>query len=257
METELTERREARLKSYDYGKTGVYFVTVCVKERRDLLSEIIVEDETNVSPVGDGALDVPKNHADVPKNETTFQRSKTKCDAVGDGALDVPPSADVPPTAVSTSHITTKLTEIGKIVEKNLLSSEKIPGVKIDKYVIMPDHFHVIIILESVSRKGGTSGGRPLRTTDDTVKQIQSIVTSAERELRRPADDNRNVSRANEMLPHIISTFKRFCAKEIGEDIFQRSYYDHIIRDREDYEIRRKYIYDNPAKRYFERKNGK
>lgn len=50
----------------------------------------------------------------------------------------------------------------------------------------------------------------------------------------------------NEMLPHIVSTFKRFCNKEIGNNIFQRGYMEHIIRDREDYETRAKYIYENP-----------
>ena len=53
-----------------------------------------------------------------------------------------------------------QLTEIGKIVEKYLLSSENIPGVKIDRYVIMPDHIHVIIFLypdKYVSCKDGSS----------------------------------------------------------------------------------------------------
>ena len=50
------------------------------------------------------------------------------------------------------------------------------------------------------------------------------------------------------ILSHIISTFKRFCAKEIGENIFQRGYFDHIIRNREDYEKHVKYIYENPLR---------
>lgn len=56
----------------------------------------------------------------------------------------------------------------------------------------------------------------------------------------------------NEMLPHIISTLKRFCHREIGEKIFQRGYMEHIIRDREDYETRRKYIYENPTRWYYD-----
>ena len=36
--------------------------------------------------------------------------------------------------------------------------------------------------------------------------------------------NNTSVSRTNEMIPHIISTFKRFCNKEIGYNIFQRSF---------------------------------
>ena len=85
--------------------------------------------------------------------------------AVGDGALDVPK---------------VRLTQIGKIVEKYLLSSENVQGVKIDKYVIMPDHIHAIIFIGKESKQTGTS--------------------------RAP-------SPTNEILPHIVSTFKRFCNK--------------------------------------------
>ena len=92
---------------------------------------------------------------------------------VGDGALDVP---------------RVQLTPIGKIVESNLLSSEKISGVIIDKYVIMPDHIHVIIFLYP-------------------------------------------------------EKFKKFHS-------------DHIIRDFDDYQIRCKYIQDNPAKWYYSKEQN-
>ena len=115
-----------------------------------------------------------------------------------------------------------QLTEIGKIIEKHLLSSENISGVKIDQYVIMPDHIHAIIFLypgEYAPRKDGSS--------------------------RAPTP-------TNEMLPHIVSTFKRFCNKEIGNNIFQRGYIEHIIRDRGDYEARAKYIYENPIRWHYD-----
>ena len=123
--------------------------------------------------------------------------------SVGDGAFDVPK---------------TVLTQAGKVIEKHLLSSQNIKGVKIEKYVIMPDHIHAIIILNSdeyISRAQGTS--------------------------KAP-------SPTNEMLPHIISTFKRFCNKEIGHNIFQRSYIEHVIRDENDFERRWNYICDNPGR---------
>ena len=104
------------------------------------------------------------------------------------------------------------------------MSSEKIPGVKIDQYVIMPDHIHALISIfpeKITGQKDGTS--------------------------RAP-------SPTNEMLPHIISTFKRLCNKEIGSSIFQRSYTDHIIRDHEDYEARQKYICENPMRWLFANK---
>ncbi|MCQ2456635.1 MAG: hypothetical protein MJ096_04680 [Clostridia bacterium] len=170
-EKNFPKRKELRVKQYSYSSSGAYFVTICIKDRKQLLSNII-------GPVGVGALDDP-------------------------------PSPQI------------HLTEIGKIIEKNLLSSEKIPGVKIDRYVIMPEHIHAIILLDSDQyvRKGDGSSRAPTPT--------------------------------NEMLPHVISVFKRFCNKEIGNDIFQRGYYEHIIRDKEDYETRVRYIFDNPAKRFY------
>ena len=171
-EKELPKRKPTRLKNFDYSSAGAYFITICIKDRKRILSDII-------KPVGVGAFDDPL-----------------------------------------TPQI--QLTEIGKITEKYLLSSENIPGVKIDRYVVMPDHIHVIIFLypdEYASRKHGSS--------------------------RAPTP-------TNEMLPHIVSTFKRFCNKEIGNNIFKLWYIEHIIRDRDDYATRAKYIYENPIRWYYD-----
>ena len=177
-ETALPKRKHTRLKHYDYSSTGAYFVTICTKDRCPILSTI-----TAPKPYVSTASATPK--------------------PVGDGALDVP---------------YTHLTSIGDIVEKYLLSSDSIPNVEIDEYVIMPDHIHAIIIIRPDA--SGTS--------------------------RAPSP-----TAANELLPHIISTFKRFCNKEIGYNIFQRSYMEHVIRNNKDYEAKRKYIYENPIKRYY------
>ena len=136
---------------------------------------------------------------------------------VGVGALDDPPSV---------FDIQVELTAIGKIVEKNLLSSENISGVTIDEYVIMPNHIHAIIYLdpdEHSNLKDGSS--------------------------RAPTP-------TNEMIPHIVSTFKRFCNREIGRNIFQRGYMEHVIRDKRDYDTKVKYIYENPVRRHFDELYG-
>ena len=183
MENEKPKRKDLRLKQYNYSTNGAYFITVCTKDRKNILSHIAV--------VGGGAYDDP------------FEHDKTKQNFAG--------------------NVQIKLTRIGKTIEKNLLSSEKISGVKIDRYVIMPDHIHMIIFIDS-----------------------DKYIMSSKGSSRAPTP-------TNEIIPHIISTFKRFCAKEIGENIFQRGYFDHIIRNREDYEEHVKYIYENPIKRNFEK----
>lgn len=39
---DLPKRKPARLKEYDYSSAGAYFVTICIKSRKALLSDIIV-----------------------------------------------------------------------------------------------------------------------------------------------------------------------------------------------------------------------
>ena len=117
---------------------------------------------------------------------------------VGDGVLDVP---------------TCELSEIGKIVNicidniKNLYTD-----VCIEKYVIMPNHIHMII---QVTNSNGSS-----RTPTPT----------------------------NASIPRLISTFKRYTNKECGVSLWQRSYYDHIIRNEEDHVRIWEYIDNNPAR---------
>ena len=111
LEKDLKQRKKMRLEGYDYSSLGAYFVTICIKDRKRILSSI------NKPSVGAGALDGPL----MPQ---------------------------------------TQLTDIGKITEKYLLSSKNIPGVKIDRYVIMPDHIHAIIFLypdEYATRQDGSS----------------------------------------------------------------------------------------------------
>ena len=44
----------------------------------------------------------------------------------------------------------------------------------------------------------------------------------------------------------IVGQFKRAASKSVGFPLWQRSFYDHVIRNRQDYEEIRKYIYENP-----------
>ena len=47
---ELPERKSIRLKNYDYSSPGTYFVTICVKDRKTILSNIIVGLTNNARP---------------------------------------------------------------------------------------------------------------------------------------------------------------------------------------------------------------
>ncbi len=112
-----------------------------------------------------------------------------------------------------------KLTEIGIIVDNAIRHiPDAYPSISVDEYVIMPDHIHILMQIHIDTK------GRPMvaPTISRIIKQLKGHVT-----------------------------------KKLGYSIWQRSFYDHVIRNREDYAEKAKYICDNPMKWYFEKMSEK
>ncbi len=168
---EKPKRKPNRLYNYDYSRNGMYFITICTKNKEHIF-----------------------------------------CDIVGDGVLDVP----------LINNVNIRLSQIGIIVKKHILRINQIGNMTVDKYVIMPNHIHLIVCIDKPScyediqpRADGTSG---------------------------------TLSPTNAAIPRTIAEFKRLINKEAGRNIFQRSYHDHIIRNEKDYEKIWEYIETNPIK---------
>jgi len=53
---------------------------------------------------------------------------------------------------------------------------------------------------------------------------------------------------ANQIIPSVVGTLKKLINKECKEKIWQRNYYEHIIRDEKEYLEILQYIQDNPYK---------
>ena len=49
-------------------------------------------------------------------------------------------------------------------------------------------------------------------------------------------------------VPRIMRYWKSMITREIGKSIWQRSYYDHIIRDQREYDLIWEYIETNPLR---------
>ena len=161
METDLPKRKHPRLKEYDYGRCGAYFVTICTQERRCILSRI-----------------------------------------VGRGLA---------PAAI-------ELTQYGEIARKHLFDlHNRYPYIKIIQFVIMPNHIHFVLFMEL-----NAAGASPRPTLFDIICSYKSLVT---RDCKRvqPIDK-----------------------------VFQTSFYEHIIRNRQDYDDISRYIKDNPARWYYD-----
>lgn len=159
--TELPKRKNTRLKEYDYSQSSYYFITICIKQRREFFSHIIDNDLV--------------------------------------------------------------LTKFGKILEEVWNHLPKYYSVELDYYVIMPDHFHGIIII------------------DNSLSARDKKVFS---------------------LSEIIDKFKSFATRKIRESLsnkiefeWQKSFYDRIIRNEIELYNIRKYISENPLRWNLEKHN--
>lgn len=152
---EHPKRKINRLPGYDYDTGGMYFITICTKGKKCILSKI----------VGDDALGVPHNN----------------------------------------------LTELGQVVKKYILSGNRMERVSVEKFVIMPNHIHILLTVDM------ETGGTP-RASSPTMA----------------------------VVPRFVAALKRLVNREAGNDLFQRSYHDHIIRGHQDYMKIWEYIDNNP-----------
>lgn len=112
-----------------------------------------------------------------------------------------------------------RLSEYGETVETAI---KNIPlhysNVRINEYVIMPDHLHMILEISN----------------DDENGRIISAPTT---------------------VMTIVGQMKRWISKKTGFTIWQKSFYEHIIRNDKEYQEIKSYITNNPL--YLSYKNKK
>jgi putative transposase len=119
-----------------------------------------------------------------------------------------------------------QLTDAGEAVVSIWIGlPEHYPHLLLDTFVVMPNHIHAIIILDA-SRSVG-AGFKPAPTPT----------------IRRHG------------LPEIVRALKTFSAREINlrrgapaSPVWQRGYYEHVIRNDASLTRIRQYIVDNPAR---------
>ena len=102
------------------------------------------------------------------------------------------------------------LSAAGKIAEQSILQiAEHYENVAVDKYCIMPDHIHLILRIES----------------DMDGRMVSAPTVST-----------------------VIGSMKRWVSRQAGRPIRQKSFYDHGIRNQQDYNEIWEYIENNPLK---------
>jgi REP element-mobilizing transposase RayT len=209
---QIHHRRSIRLQGYDYSQNGAYFITLCTHNRECLFGQI--------------------------QNGQMI------------------------------------LNEYGKMVEQcwNNLSNHY-DNIELDAYVIMPNHFHgIILITDNVDNVDNVRAIRELPIHELPIHELpihelpihelpihelprQRKHELPIHELPRQQQKQRQQQRRKMLLPKIVGRFKTNSAKQInqmrntpGISVWQRNYYEHIIRDEKSLENIRNYIINNPAK---------
>ena len=201
-------RKGIRLPEHDYSSEGAYFVTVCTDGKRRILSELpTVGADDSVRPYALSGSAELANKTDRPHalpGTTVVADDPVRHHVLTD--TNVGADDSVRPT------VPTVLTPIGKIVEECILSlSLHNNGIWLDKYVIMPNHIH--LLLRFVPAEGGQS--RP--PLQKVMQSLKSVTT-------------------------------RKCWEFGISKLWQRSFYDHVIRNETDYLKIWQYIEENPLR---------
>ena len=212
----LPRRKTIRLQNYDYSQNGAYFVTICTAHKRPLFGVVRRGDPCGRPPV----------------------------------------------------PVYAELSEIGRIVESYLTEiPSHYPDVHLASYVIMPDHIHMILVLtqnqperagqcpapteesDLSCRRGGTPG--PPATTEKPVPPCRRGGTPGPpATAEKPVPPcRRGGTPGPPALPKIINAFKSLTTRKAGISLWQRGYYEHILRNQQDFDEAAGYIAGNPVRR--------
>jgi len=204
---ERHHRRSMRLSGHDYSSAGFYFITTCVHQRQCLFGDIAA------------------------------------------GQM--------------------QLNELGKIVDHEWQRSQQIrPEFKFHEWVVMPNHFHAIIEIPTApvrTTRRSSSSLAPHRSSSQISNRPQKFSQQPTAEtinLQNPSNQDfikqTIVPVQPSMRPKSISSlmagFKSTTARQInqirqapGTSVWQRRFYDHIIRNEIALQTIRRYIVSNPA----------
>jgi len=167
----LPTRKPNRLKNHDYSQNGAYFITICTKNHAELFGNIV----------------------NTPYDQTPLVGANL-----------------VRPLCVRPLCVRPQLSAIGNAVEHEINEIKNAyDNVTVDKYVIMPNHVHMIIKIQNDGIGGRT---RFAPTISRIIKQTKGLVT-----------------------------------KQIGFSPWQKSFHDHIIRNEQEYAKIAEYIENNPV----------
>jgi len=195
--------KQYRKRNWDYSKNGYYFVTICAE-----------------------------GHKNIFRNPTTIPVGTDPCICSSNSSI----------CSSNSSKVLGDINIVGKMVTKWWLKiPEKFEGVSLDEYIIMPNHFHGIIVICK-------TGNNVTINNSCGEEQIHGSVPTI----------NHNIFGNVGLLGQTIQWFKIMSTNEYIKNVkesnwarfqkrlWQTRFHDRIIRSEKGFWATRKYIQDNP-----------
>ena len=200
----MKSRKRNRMKGFDYSSNNLYFITNCVKNNVCCFGNVI-----SVAPVGTGrdlSVHSENHHSENHHSENHHSENHHS-------------ENHHPENHHSENHsqnIAMQLNQFGAIVKNQIeWLMVQYPYIDIHNFVIMPNHFHLILEIDS------------LRCIDKNIK-IKSV---------------------SGLMGALKTTTSRLIHEASFENFaWHRSFHDHIIRNESEYYHISNYIDNNPQK---------
>lgn len=143
------------------------------------------------------------------------------------------------------------LNDVGRMVEKWYLALEnKFSDICCYEYIVMPNHFHCIVVNVGADLRVCPDDGQSYRIASTVMGEYNTMGEHKGSPLRAVVQWFKTMT-TNEYIRGVKQNgWLRFDGK-----LWQRNYYDHIIRNENELNRIRQYIIDNPAKWELDREN--
>ena len=135
------------------------------------------------------------------------------------------------------------LNDYGVIVQREWIYSAQLRSeILLGSYVIMPNHFHAIVHIVS---------DQPV--VPSVVPSVETHGRASLQQQQQPHPQQPPLYREPQSISSLMAGFKSVVTKQIniiretpGRKVWQANYYDHIIRNNEEYQRIADYIEMNP-----------
>jgi len=229
---QIYHRKSIRLKGYDYSQEGMYFITICTYDREYLFGNIVYVDDVRVENVGVVGVENFQPLHFQPLQPQIMQ-----------------------------------LNDAGKIANECWLQIPMhFPNVILHEFIVMPNHVHGIIELVEPVVKGVENVGvdnvgvenfqplpsnfQPLPSKQSTTPQrneFQNIIPHSIGSIIRGYKIGVTKWFRNNIAPVGVENFQPLIPIS-SKPIWQRNYYEHVIRNNQSYQNISNYIINNPTK---------